>query len=67
MFYMTFFDPDAFLVIHRGKLLHWRQQGVTYFVTFHLADSLPQAKLAQMKTKKIVEISPDIGVQGSTF
>ena len=24
---------------------HWRQEAVTYFVTFRLADSLPQAKL----------------------
>ncbi len=28
-----------------GNLPHWRQDGVTYFVTFRLADSLPQAKL----------------------
>jgi hypothetical protein len=39
---MAFFNPDAALVIHRGKLPHWRQEGTTYFVTFHLADSLPR-------------------------
>jgi len=28
---------------------HWRQNGATYFVTFRLADSLPQAKLRELK------------------
>lgn len=28
-----------------GNLPHWRQDGVTYFVTFRLADSLPKARL----------------------
>ena len=30
-----------------GNLPHWRQDGTTYFVTFRLADSLPQEKLKQ--------------------
>jgi REP element-mobilizing transposase RayT len=33
---------------------HWRQDGATYFVTFRLADSLPQSRLdelAQLKTE----------------
>jgi hypothetical protein len=42
---MAFFNPDATIVIRHGKLPHWRQEGVIYFVTFRLADSLPQAKL----------------------
>ena len=49
---MAFFNPDASLVIRRGKLPHWRQEGVIYFVTFRLADSLPQAKLDWLRREK---------------
>ncbi len=49
---MAFFDPDAPLTIHRGKLPHWRQESVIYFVTFRLADSLPQAKLDWLRREK---------------
>ena len=49
---MAFFDPAASLIIHRGKLPHWRQEGATYFVTFHLADSLPQTKLEWLRRQK---------------
>ena len=52
MFYTRFFDPDASLIIHRGKLPHWRQEGVIYFVTFHLADSLPQTTLEWLRRGK---------------
>ncbi|MDB6139103.1 MAG: type site-specific deoxyribonuclease, HsdR family [Verrucomicrobiaceae bacterium] len=31
--------------IYRIQLPHWRQAGATYFVTWRLADSLPQTKL----------------------
>jgi REP element-mobilizing transposase RayT len=47
-----FFDPDANLVIYRRRLPHWRQARVTYFVTFHLVDSLPKQKLAALKDEK---------------
>jgi putative transposase len=49
---MTFFNPEDSLVIRRGKLPHWRQEGVIYFVTFHLADSLPQATLEWLRREK---------------
>ena len=49
---MAFFDPEAPLVIHRGKLPHWRQEGAIFFVTFHLADSLPQTKLEWLRREK---------------
>src|SRR5256885_46735 len=40
------FDPRAEKEIHyRRYLPHWEQRGVTYFVTFRLADSLPQSVL----------------------
>lgn len=31
--------------MYNRNLPHWRQEGATYFVTFRLADSLPQEKL----------------------
>lgn len=34
--------PDRPLTMYHRKLPHWRQDGATYFVTFHLADSLPK-------------------------
>ena len=43
-----FFDPEANLEIHRRRLPHRTQAGVTYFVTFHLIDSLPKEKLAAL-------------------
>ncbi len=42
------FDPEGEFEIRHRNLPHWRQQGATYFVTFRLNDSLPQAKLAQL-------------------
>jgi putative transposase len=37
------FDEQAEVRIYRNGILpHWRQEGCTYFVTFRLADSIPQ-------------------------
>jgi REP element-mobilizing transposase RayT len=47
-----FFDPDANLEIYRRRLPHWRQAGVTYFVTFRLIDSLPTQKLVALRREK---------------
>ncbi len=47
-----FFDPLKPLHIRWGELPHWRQDGASYFVTFRLADSLPQAKLAQWRRER---------------
>jgi hypothetical protein len=41
------FDPDADVCKFRNHLPHWRQTGVTYFVTTRLADSVPQSTLKQ--------------------
>lgn len=43
------FDPHGDVTIYKRNLPHWRQSGATYFVTFRLADSLPQSKLAEMR------------------
>lgn len=37
------FDPAEEFTIRERKLPHWFQPGVTYFVTFRTADSVPQA------------------------
>ncbi len=42
---LRFFDPYADLTRTRNRLPHWQQPGGTYFLTFHLADSLPQVTL----------------------
>ena len=55
-----FFDREAEFQVHRRKLPHWTQSAVTYFVTFHLADSLPIKKLAEFETerKRWLEVNP---------
>ncbi len=44
---MTFalFDPDDGYVVRQGVLPHWYQPGVTYFITYRTADSVPQSLL----------------------
>jgi putative transposase len=39
---------DVPLTTYFRHLPHWRQDGATYFVTFRLADSLPQEKLREL-------------------
>jgi REP element-mobilizing transposase RayT len=43
--YVGYFDPSEPIGELSGNLPHWRQDNVTYFVTFRLADSIPQATL----------------------
>ncbi len=38
--------------ITRRNLPHWRRNGCVYWVTFCLADSLPQSKLDQLRAEK---------------
>ncbi len=45
-------DPSKPVVIHRGHLPHWRQEGASYFVTFRLADSLPKARLSELREER---------------
>ena len=40
---------DLPLRVYVRHLPHWRQDGATYFVTFRLGDSLPQAKLRELR------------------
>ncbi|HVC92622.1 MAG TPA: hypothetical protein VND64_02980, partial [Pirellulales bacterium] len=43
---------DLRLDIYQQALPHWRQDGATYFITFRLHDSLPQAKLNELRAFK---------------
>jgi REP element-mobilizing transposase RayT len=43
------FDPHDEVRMTRRRRPHWRQPGVTYFITFRLADSLPQPLLRQWR------------------
>jgi len=45
-------DPNLPVRIYHRNLPHWRQDGATYFVTFRLADSLPQSKLEELNEEK---------------
>jgi AdoMet-dependent heme synthase len=51
------FDPNAEVDIHQRHLPHWRQQGTTYFVTFRLGDSLPQAALRSLQEERRLWLS----------
>jgi len=46
------FDPHDKVRIARRRLPHWRQSGVSYFITFRLADSLPQPLLRQWRHER---------------
>ncbi|MEY2482140.1 MAG: carbamoyl-phosphate synthase large subunit [Verrucomicrobiota bacterium] len=42
-------DPHGDTKITQRNLPHWQQEGVTYFVTFRLADAVPSALLKEWK------------------
>ncbi len=44
--------PNQPIRFYQQVLPHWRQDGATYFVTFRLADSLPQNKLHELRLFK---------------
>jgi REP element-mobilizing transposase RayT len=46
------FDPTGDLRVRRGSLPHWYQPGVTYFVTFRTADSIPRKLLVSWHRKR---------------
>jgi REP element-mobilizing transposase RayT len=54
-----FFRPDDSIGYVSGNLPHWRQEGVTYFITFRLADSLPQSKLHELRQEIEATVSAD--------
>ena len=42
------FDEQKPMRIYYRNLPHWRQEGVTYFTTFRLDDSLPDGRLREL-------------------
>ena len=48
----TFFNPRAPIQSSKRNLPHWYQDGVAYFATFRLADSIPQQKLKQWHAER---------------
>lgn len=53
---ISYFNKKEIIANLSGNLPHWRQEGVTYFVTFRTADSLPQEKLKQWQEEKDIWI-----------
>jgi REP element-mobilizing transposase RayT len=53
--------PDLPVRIYHRHLPHWRQDGAAYFVTFRLADSIPQQHLRALKwwRKQWEEANPE--------
>ena len=47
-----FFNPLEDVAASRRNLPHWHQDGVMYFVTFRLADSLPKGKMEQLEDER---------------
>lgn len=43
------YDPHRPVKVYRRNLPHWRQQGATYFLTFHTRDSLPKHALKELQ------------------
>lgn len=47
-----FLNPEAEIKKSRGSLPHWEQDGVCYFITIRLADSLPSELIAKWKADR---------------
>ena len=49
----SYFDPDRPIgFVRGGNLPHWRQEGVTYFVTWRTADSMPRERVEQWQRER---------------
>ncbi len=49
-----FYNPEGETLKHGANLPHWQQGDVMQFVTFRLADSMPQTKLRKWKEELII-------------
>jgi REP element-mobilizing transposase RayT len=49
---ILFYDPKAKREVYRRHLPHWNQSGRIYFVTFRLADSIPAARVAELRRER---------------
>ena len=50
--FKPFDESGEVRIYYNGFLPHWRQAGCTYFVTFRLADSIPEGVLQQWKYER---------------
>jgi len=48
----SFFCRHAEVNTTRANLPHWEQCGITYYITFRLADSLPNEKLTSLRDER---------------
>lgn len=48
----TPYNPKAGVSIRTRRLPHWQQEGATYFVTFRLADSLPEKWFRELQRER---------------
>ncbi len=57
---MKFFDALAETRVTRNRLPHWQQDGATYFITYRLADSIPQILMNQWRQDRAhwMELNP---------
>jgi REP element-mobilizing transposase RayT len=46
------YNPEAETIKTHANLPHWSQKGTTYWITFRLADSMPQEKLNAWKAER---------------
>ena len=58
-----YFHPHAPIMMHGTRLPHWQQMGVCYFVTWRLADALPEAVLTRIRQEWSTEGNDDYGSQ----
>lgn len=49
---MPLLNPRDDISIAQRKLPHWRQSKVSYFITFRLAESIPQETLRPWKVER---------------
>ncbi|BCU77105.1 hypothetical protein llg_18200 [Luteolibacter sp. LG18] len=49
-----FWNPNEEIARHGVHLPHWQQDHSTFFLTFRLADSIPQSKLEKWKEERVV-------------
>src|SRR5690606_21160876 len=49
--------PRSATHVYHRNLPHWRRDGAIYWITFRLADALPQSKLVQLRAEKEIWIA----------
>ena len=54
---IRFYNPYELVDKTLNRLPHWHQIGRTYFITFHLADSVPAVLRAQWKKERVIWLS----------